>query len=91
MSPDDCARLIRCEKCKAMPGFYCRTSTGAIATYSHAARNDVVNEIWANGYLDGEKSVWWLVERFERDYGLDYPNHVAMLKGIAQSLVPADG
>lgn len=62
------ALAIRCEYCKAPPGYWCTTSSGALATQLHQSRWLPVREAWSKGYLAAREEYlsspdWYARER----------------------------
>jgi len=45
---------VRCEYCKAEPGYWCVTSAGNKATWLHGLRTRPFINAWDAGYAEGE-------------------------------------
>lgn len=64
----ECVLAIRCEYCRASPGYWCTTSSGALATHLHQARWRPVRGAWIEGYNDAREEFlsspdWYAHER----------------------------
>lgn len=58
---------LPCPRCRAEVGAVCRTKTGRVATYPHAARQEPLMAAWREGYQDGMVGgAWQLAGRADR-------------------------
>ena len=52
---DDYALQVSCGYCGQPAGEWCRTASGARASWLHGARTTPFYDAWRNGYRDGQK------------------------------------
>lgn len=57
MTFNDLCLLITCEKCRVPSGEWCRTKTGRRASYVHRARSWAVQQVWHDGFTEGQRDV----------------------------------